>query len=77
MVLKGISNSEHSKMLWEITNLAYEEAKALEKELNEIYSKYNQQLHGLSQAVEVYEALVTRIKIKLVVKKIDIITEWV
>ena len=73
MALKGISYNEHARLLWEISNLPYEEAKALEKELEAIYNAYNQQLQELTQAIEVYETLVTKIRSEVVVRKMDIL----
>lgn len=69
MALQGISNSEHGRLLWKISNLPYAQGKALEKELTDIYSRYNQQLDELANTIRQYETVAAKVKRSHTVQK--------
>lgn len=66
-VRKEINDLEHTVLLWNIGNLPFESSKSMNKEINELYSKYQKQLQEMTKTVNEYEKAVAKIKKKVAV----------
>ena len=57
MVLQGLSNQEHSKLLYKLHQLPFGDRQALvyRKSMEELYSKYNDQLDELMDTIAAYK----------------------
>jgi len=69
MALHGISNNEHSRLLWRISNLPYDEAQLLGNELTTVYNRYHTLLVELASTIEDYDQIVTKVKRRKIIKK--------
>lgn len=62
MALKGIINSDHGRLLWEIDNLPYDQSVPLKNKLTAAYDKYNRQLSELAETIAAYEKVAAKVR---------------